>query len=43
MEYLHKAFDLAEGDLIEVTLTGNAANVLLLDDANFHNYQQSKP
>ena len=43
MEYLHKAFDLAEGDIVEVTLTGNAANILLLDDANFHNYQQGKP
>lgn len=43
MEYLHKEFDLAEGDLVEVTLAGNAANVLLLDPANFQNYQQGKP
>jgi len=33
MEYLHKELDLAEGDVVEVTLAGNAANVLLLDDA----------
>jgi hypothetical protein len=43
MEYLHKEFDLAEGDIVEVTLAGNAANVLLLDAANFENYQQGKP
>ena len=43
MEYLHQAFDLAMGDIVEVTLAGNAANVLLLDDANFQNYQQGKP
>jgi hypothetical protein len=43
MEYLHKEFDLAEGDIVEVTLAGNAANVLLLDADNFENYQQGKP
>lgn len=43
MEYLHKEFDLAEGDIVEVTLAGNAANVLLLDAANFQDYQQGKP
>ena len=40
MQYLHKEFDLAEGDVVEVTLAGNAANVMLLDAANFQNYRQ---
>ena len=43
MEYLHREFDLAEGDSVEVTLAGNAANVLLLDADNFQKYQQGKP
>ena len=43
MEYLHKEFDLSEGDVVEVTLAGNAANVLLLDPDNFQKYQQGKP
>jgi hypothetical protein len=43
MEYLHKEFDLAAGDSIEVTLAGNAANVLLLDEDNFQKYRQGKP
>lgn len=42
MEYLHREFDLSEGDVVEVTLVGNAANVLLLDTNNFHNYQQGR-
>lgn len=43
MEYLHKEFDLTQGDVVEVTLAGNAANVLLLDPDNFQNYLQGKP
>lgn len=43
MEYLHREFDLAEGDVVEVTLAGNAANVLLLDSQNFQNYREGKP
>lgn len=43
MEYLHKEFDLTEGDVVEVMLAGTAANVLLLDPENFQNYQQGKP
>jgi hypothetical protein len=42
MEYLHREFDLSEGDLVEVTLAGNAANVLLLDDVNFQNYRAGR-
>jgi hypothetical protein len=43
MEYLHQEFDLAEGDVVEVTLAGNAANVLLLDEGNYQTYRQGKP
>jgi hypothetical protein len=43
MEYLHREFELSEGDVVEVTLAGNAANVLLLDDENFQSYRQGKP
>ncbi len=43
MEYLHREFNLAEGDAVEVFLSGNAANVLLLDDENFQNYVQKRP
>ena len=42
MEYLHREFDLAEGDVVEVNLAGTPANVLLLDTENFHKYQQGK-
>lgn len=43
MESLHQEFDLAEGDIVEVTLAGNAANVLMLDAGHFQNYRQGKP
>lgn len=43
MEYLHKEYDLREGDAVEVTLAGNAANVLLLDPENFEKYRQGVP
>jgi hypothetical protein len=43
MEYLHKELDLSEGDVVEVTLAGNAANVLLLDPDNFQKYRQGRP
>lgn len=42
MEYLHKELDLSEGDVVEVTLAGNAANVLLLDSMNFENYRAGR-
>ncbi len=42
MEYLHREFELSEGDVVEVTLSGNAANVFLLDDANFQHYQNGQ-
>src|SRR5947209_5429667 len=43
MEYLHREFDLGEGDILEVTLAGNAANVLLLDEDNFQKYREGRP
>jgi hypothetical protein len=43
MDYLHEVFELTEGQVVEVTLVGNAANVLLLDEANYQNYRQGKP
>jgi hypothetical protein len=42
MEHLHREFQLKEGDTIEVTLSGNAANVLVLDDSNYQNYLHGK-
>lgn len=31
--------NLSAGDVVEVALSGNAANVRLLDDSNFSNYR----
>lgn len=42
MNYLHKDFDLADGDVVEVTLD-HPANVQLLDAANFELYRRGKP
>ncbi len=42
MNFLHKVLELADGDMVEVTLT-NAANVQLLDEENYQQYSQSKP
>jgi hypothetical protein len=41
MNYLHYEFDLSDEDVVEVTLD-NAANVRLLDDANFSLYSSGK-
>lgn len=43
LNYLH--YDLGQlpaGAIVEVTLQGNAANVLLLDSANFSNYRSGR-
>jgi hypothetical protein len=43
MEYLH--YDLghrSSGEVVEVTLRGNAANVLLLDSSNFNNFKAGR-
>jgi hypothetical protein len=42
MEYLHKELELSAGDVVEVTLSGNAANVMLLDPDNFQKYKQGE-
>jgi hypothetical protein len=34
--------ELAGGETVEVTLAGSAANVLLLDDPNFHAYRSGR-
>ena len=34
---------LSKGQVVEVTLRGNAANVLLLDNSNFSNYKNGRP
>lgn len=43
MQYTH--YDLKQcqqGQTVEVTLEGNAANVLLLDTSNFQNYKNGR-
>ncbi len=42
MNFLHKEFDLAAGDVVEVTLD-HAANVQLLDPSNFLAYRSGRP
>jgi hypothetical protein len=42
MNYLHNELQLHTGDVVEVTLD-HAANVQLLDPANFELYRQGKP
>jgi hypothetical protein len=42
MDFLHKDLQLAEGDVVEVTLD-HAANVQLLDAANYEQYREGKP
>jgi Domain of unknown function (DUF1883) len=41
-KFLHYEVRAGTGDAVEVSLNGNAANVLLLDDANYRNYQSGK-
>lgn len=42
MDYLHQEMDLAEDDVVEVTLD-HPANVVLLDPENWHAYQERQP
>ncbi len=42
MEYLHKELDLAQDDIVEVILSGDAANVQLLDPANYQAYREGR-
>lgn len=41
MNYLHYELQVGSGDVVEVTLD-SAANVQLLDDANYANYQAGR-
>ncbi len=42
MDYLHQELDLGENDVVEVMLD-HAANVMLLDPANFDAYRNRRP
>ena len=42
MNYLQSEVSTHPGDIVEVTLHGNAANVLILDSSNFLKYQHGK-
>lgn len=42
MNFLHKVLELADGDMVEVTLN-NRANVQLLDEENYDLYSRTKP
>ena len=42
-QYLHTEVDVEGSAVVEVVLHGNAANVMLLDGANFASYRQSRP
>lgn len=42
MNFLHYQVVTQPGDAIRVTLTGNAANVLVLDDINFGNFKTGR-
>ena len=39
MNYLHTPVDVGTGQYVQVTLDGTAANVMVMDDANFNNYR----
>ncbi|MBI2425295.1 MAG: DUF1883 domain-containing protein [Candidatus Hydrogenedentes bacterium] len=42
MNYLKTEVQANRGDIIEVTLEGNAANVMLLNSENFANYRSGR-
>jgi hypothetical protein len=42
MDYLHRELDLGPGDVVQVTLDGQA-NVMLLDPANYEAYRNGRP
>lgn len=43
MKYtLYKFDNLVKGNIVEITLRGNAANVLLLDSSNYNNYKSGR-
>jgi hypothetical protein len=42
MKFLHYIVTIGSGDAVRVHLTGNAANVLVMDDSNFRLYNEGK-
>ena len=43
MKYtVYQLGNLSRGNIVEVTLRGNAANVLLLDTSNYNNYKNGR-
>jgi hypothetical protein len=42
MNFLHYDVWTQPGDIIQVSLTGNAANVLMMDQANFESYRSGR-
>ena len=40
MEFLHSQVQTNAGDVIEVSLDGNAANVLVMGSSDFHSYRR---
>jgi hypothetical protein len=42
LNFLHSELVVREGQVIQVTLSGNAANVLLLTDYNFEKYRRKE-
>lgn len=43
MKYVvHQLGNVEKGNVVEVSLKGNAANVLLLDSSNYNNYKNGR-
>jgi len=42
MNFLHSEVNTGPGDVVEVSLQGNAANVMLMDAINFQNYRDGR-
>ncbi len=42
MNFLHSQVQTNDGDAIEVSLRGNAANVMVMDSSDFHSYQRGR-
>jgi hypothetical protein len=42
MNFLHYDVWPQSGDVVQVSLSGNAANVLLMDESNFQNYKAGR-
>lgn len=42
MNFLHYTVTTGPGDVVQVYLTGNAANVLVMDDSNFQSFKSGQ-